>query len=47
MKSDLFTPPAPSAQPLTAVDLRSCIQAHFGTGGEQYALPFEVPQRRD
>jgi hypothetical protein len=27
---------------LTAVDVRACIQRHYGSGGEQYAVLFEV-----
>lgn len=31
-----------TALPMTAADIRSCIQRHFGSGGEQYAVLFEV-----
>jgi hypothetical protein len=36
--------PATTVAPerLTAADMRACIQAHFGTGGEKYAVLFEV-----
>ncbi len=29
-------------KPLTASEVKSCIQDHFGTGGERYAVLFEV-----
>jgi hypothetical protein len=36
--TDLLTAP----EKLTATDVRSCIQTHYGMGGEQYAVLFEV-----
>lgn len=33
---------SPQSTPLDSAAVRSCIQRHFGTGGEQYAVLFEV-----
>lgn len=38
--ADLLTTEKP--KPLTAADVRASIQGHFGTGGEKYAVLFEV-----
>jgi hypothetical protein len=40
--TDLFAPPIEKPKPLTASDVRACIQANFGMNGEQYAVLFEV-----
>lgn len=40
MKARLQKPA--STKPITSADIRACIQNHFGTGGERYAVLYEV-----